>query len=148
MKLDCNFVSNFEKGCRDSKLTRLLHDSLGGRTKTCIIATVSPSFHCLEETLSTLDYAHRAKNIKNKPEVSLFTLSVICYSHICIPSCILVLQRSISYLFLMIEMKLMLLPLLLCERPESIYKGIHISSLKKIYALGCFSCSIFCSFWC
>jgi len=55
---------------RDSKLTRLLRDSLGGRTKTCIIATVSPAVHCLEETLSTLDYAHRAKHIKNKPEVS------------------------------------------------------------------------------
>ncbi|XP_024516332.1 kinesin-like protein KIN-5C [Selaginella moellendorffii] len=55
---------------RDSKLTRLLRDSLGGRTKTCIIATVSPSVHCLEETLSTLDYAHRAKNIRNKPEVN------------------------------------------------------------------------------
>ena len=56
---------------RDSKLTRLLRDSLGGRTKTCIIATVSPSVHCLEETLSTLDYAHRAKSIKNKPEVGV-----------------------------------------------------------------------------
>nr|AMS24217.1 kinesin 5d protein [Marsilea vestita] len=55
---------------RDSKLTRLLRDSLGGRTKTCIIATVSPSVHCIEETLSTLDYAQRAKNIKNKPEVN------------------------------------------------------------------------------
>ncbi|KAK1300158.1 hypothetical protein QJS10_CPB13g01540 [Acorus calamus] len=55
---------------RDSKLTRLLRDSLGGRTKTCIIATVSPSVHCLDETLSTLDYAHRAKNIKNRPEVN------------------------------------------------------------------------------
>nr|AMS24216.1 kinesin 5c protein [Marsilea vestita] len=55
---------------RDSKLTRLLRDSLGGKTKTCIIATVSPSVHCLEETLSTLDYAHRAKNIKNKPELN------------------------------------------------------------------------------
>ncbi|KMZ74969.1 Kinesin-related protein-like [Zostera marina] len=55
---------------RDSKLTRLLRDSLGGRTKTCIIATVSPAVHCLEETLSTLDYAHRARNIKNKPEVN------------------------------------------------------------------------------
>lgn len=49
----------------------LLRDSLGGKTKTCIIATVSPSAHCLEETLSTLDYAHRAKNIKNKPEVRI-----------------------------------------------------------------------------
>ncbi|KAG8048309.1 hypothetical protein GUJ93_ZPchr0008g14046 [Zizania palustris] len=55
---------------RDSKLTRLLRDSLGGRTKTCIIATVSPSVHCLDETLSTLDYAHRAKSIKNRPEVN------------------------------------------------------------------------------
>ncbi|KAJ0978514.1 hypothetical protein J5N97_013988 [Dioscorea zingiberensis] len=55
---------------RDSKLTRLLRDSLGGKTKTCIIATISPSIYCLEETLSTLDYAHRAKNIKNKPEIN------------------------------------------------------------------------------
>ncbi|MQL80584.1 hypothetical protein Taro_013038 [Colocasia esculenta] len=55
---------------RDSKLTRLLRDSLGGKTKTCIIATISPSIVCLEETLSTLDYAHRAKNIKNRPEVN------------------------------------------------------------------------------
>ncbi|XP_010557298.1 PREDICTED: kinesin-like protein KIN-5A [Tarenaya hassleriana] len=55
---------------RESKLTRLLRDSLGGKTKTCVIATISPSVHCLEETLGTLDYAHRAKNIKNKPEVN------------------------------------------------------------------------------
>ncbi|KAL0417786.1 UNVERIFIED_CONTAM: Kinesin-like protein KIN-5D [Sesamum radiatum] len=55
---------------RDSKLTRLLRDSLGGKTKTCIIATISPSIHCLEETLNTLDYAHRAKHIKNKPEIN------------------------------------------------------------------------------
>lgn len=67
---------------RDSKLTRLLRDSLGGKTKTCIIATISPSIHCLEETLSTLDYAHRAKNIKNKPEVSslvMCTRGLGCY---------------------------------------------------------------------
>ncbi|XP_020588929.1 kinesin-like protein KIN-5D [Phalaenopsis equestris] len=55
---------------RESKLTRLLRDSLGGNTKTCIIATISPSIQCLEETLSTLDYANRAKNIKNKPELN------------------------------------------------------------------------------
>ncbi|VVC37337.1 Kinesin motor domain, conserved site,P-loop containing nucleoside triphosphate hydrolase,Kinesin motor [Cinara cedri] len=55
---------------RESKLTRLLQDSLGGKTKTSIIATISPS-HCnLEETMSTLDYASRAKSIKNKPEVN------------------------------------------------------------------------------
>lgn len=41
----------------------------GGKTKTCIIATIAPTVLCQEETLSTLDYAHRAKNIKNKPEV-------------------------------------------------------------------------------
>ena len=55
---------------RDSKLTRILRDSLGGKTKTCIIATISPSACCMEETLTTLDYASRAKSIKNKPEVS------------------------------------------------------------------------------
>ncbi|XP_072859843.2 kinesin-like protein KIF11 isoform X1 [Pogona vitticeps] len=55
---------------RESKLTRILQDSLGGHTKTCIIATVSPASINLEETLSTLEYAHRAKNIMNKPEVN------------------------------------------------------------------------------
>lgn len=55
---------------RDSKLTRLLRDSLGGKTKTCIIATIAPSVTCQDETVSTLDYAHRAKNIRNKPEIN------------------------------------------------------------------------------
>ncbi|XP_042643873.1 kinesin-like protein KIF11 isoform X2 [Tyto alba] len=55
---------------RESKLTRILQDSLGGRTKTSIIATISPASANLEETLSTLEYAHRAKNIMNKPEVN------------------------------------------------------------------------------
>ncbi|KAG5645219.1 hypothetical protein DXG03_006636 [Asterophora parasitica] len=55
---------------RESKLTRLLQDSLGGRTKTCIIATISPARSNMEETLSTLDYAIRAKSIRNKPELN------------------------------------------------------------------------------
>lgn len=55
---------------RESKLTRLLQDSLGGRTKTCIIATLSPAKSNLEETISTLDYAFRAKNIRNKPQTN------------------------------------------------------------------------------
>ncbi|XP_052099395.1 kinesin-like protein KIF11 [Mytilus californianus] len=55
---------------RESKLTRLLQDSLGGKTKTSIIATISPASCNLDETLSTLDYAHRAKNITNRPEVN------------------------------------------------------------------------------
>lgn len=61
MYTDCN---------RESKLTRLLQDSLGGRTKTCIIATISTSRSNLEETISTLDYAFRAKNIRNKPQIN------------------------------------------------------------------------------
>ncbi|CAN0359090.1 unnamed protein product, partial [Ectocarpus sp. 12 AP-2014] len=52
---------------RDSKLTRLLQESLGGRAKTCIIATVTSSSDALEETLSSLDYALKAKSIQNKP---------------------------------------------------------------------------------
>lgn len=52
---------------RDSKLTRLLQESLGGHCKTCIIATVSPSVLCADETTSTLQYAQRAHGIQNKP---------------------------------------------------------------------------------
>ena len=55
---------------RDSKLTRLLQESLGGKAKTCIIATLSPSQSAVEETMSTLDYAYRAKSIKNQPTVN------------------------------------------------------------------------------
>ena len=55
---------------RDSKLTRLLQDSLGGNTKTVMIAAVSPADYNYDETLSTLRYANRAKNIKNKPKVN------------------------------------------------------------------------------
>lgn len=55
---------------RESKLTRLLQESLGGRTKTSIIATISPGHKDLEETMSTLEYANRAKNIQNKPEIN------------------------------------------------------------------------------
>lgn len=55
---------------RDSKLTRLLQESLGGRNKTCVIATVTPASSSAEETASTLDYAYRAKSIKNRPTVN------------------------------------------------------------------------------
>lgn len=48
---------------RDSKLTRLLQDSLGGNTKTKIIATLSPSLDCLDESISTLKFADRAKQV-------------------------------------------------------------------------------------
>ena len=52
---------------RDSKLTRILQDSLGGNSHTLMIACVSPSDTNFEETLNTLKYANRAKNIKNRP---------------------------------------------------------------------------------
>jgi Kinesin motor domain len=51
-------------------LTRLLQDSLGGNTKTVMIAACSPADYNLEETMSTLRYASRAKAIKNKPRVN------------------------------------------------------------------------------
>lgn len=55
---------------RDSKLTRLLQDSLGGNVKTCMIANISPTESSIEETLSTLRYADRAKRIKNQPKIN------------------------------------------------------------------------------
>eukprot|EP00190_Bangiopsis_sp_CCMP1999_P000775 CAMPEP_0198735246 /NCGR_PEP_ID=MMETSP1475-20131203/58155_1 /TAXON_ID= ORGANISM="Unidentified sp., Strain CCMP1999" /NCGR_SAMPLE_ID=MMETSP1475 /ASSEMBLY_ACC=CAM_ASM_001111 /LENGTH=767 /DNA_ID=CAMNT_0044498867 /DNA_START=54 /DNA_END=2357 /DNA_ORIENTATION=- len=55
---------------RDSKLTRLLQESLGGKNKTCVIATIGPAASSLEETISTLEYAYRAKSIKNRPLVN------------------------------------------------------------------------------
>lgn len=55
---------------RDSKLTRLLQDSLGGNAKTVMIANVGPADYNYNETLSTLRYANRAKNIKNKPKIN------------------------------------------------------------------------------
>ncbi|GBP03281.1 Centromere-associated protein E [Eumeta japonica] len=53
---------------RDCKLTRILQNSLGGNAKTSIICAVTPA--AMEETLSTLQFANRAKAIKNKPEVN------------------------------------------------------------------------------
>ncbi|PON94237.1 Kinesin-like protein [Trema orientale] len=55
---------------RDSKLTRLLQDSLGGNSRTVMIACISPADINAEETLNTLKYANRARNIKNKPIVN------------------------------------------------------------------------------
>ncbi|KPP58687.1 hypothetical protein Z043_123467 [Scleropages formosus] len=55
---------------RDSKLTRLLQDSLGGNSRTLMIACVSPSDRDFMETLNTLKYANRARNIKNKVVVN------------------------------------------------------------------------------
>ncbi|KAG8192990.1 hypothetical protein JTE90_028110 [Oedothorax gibbosus] len=53
---------------RNSKLTRILQNSLGGNARTAIICTVAPTY--LPQTQSTLKFAERAKNIENKPEVN------------------------------------------------------------------------------
>ncbi|XP_024146704.1 kinesin-like protein KIF3C [Oryzias melastigma] len=55
---------------RDSKLTRLLQDSLGGNAKTVMVATLGPAPAHYDETLTTLRYANRAKNIQNQPKVN------------------------------------------------------------------------------
>ncbi|XP_071848159.1 uncharacterized protein [Apostichopus japonicus] len=56
---------------RDSKLTKLLADSLGGNGITLMVACISPSAYCFAESLSTLRYATRARRIKNKPVVRM-----------------------------------------------------------------------------
>ncbi|KAI9106916.1 hypothetical protein K1719_022444 [Acacia pycnantha] len=60
---------------RDSKLTRLLQDSLGGNSRTVMIACISPADINAEETLNTLKYANRARNIQNKPVINRDTMS-------------------------------------------------------------------------
>ncbi|MEQ2167536.1 Kinesin-like protein kif18a, partial [Goodea atripinnis] len=62
---------------RDSKLTRLLKDSLGGNCRTVMIANVSPSSKSYDDTQNTLKYANRAKEIKS----SLICVTVMKYSH-------------------------------------------------------------------
>ncbi|CAG8443698.1 9187_t:CDS:2 [Diversispora eburnea] len=56
---------------RDSKLTRLLQDSLGGNAQTLMIACVTPAEYNIHETINTLKYANRARNIKNNAKVNL-----------------------------------------------------------------------------
>ena len=59
---------------RDSKLTMLLMDSIGGSSKTLMIACVSPSSIYADETMSTLNYASRTMNIKNKPLLQVLNM--------------------------------------------------------------------------
>eukprot|EP00792_Barthelona_sp_PAP020_P008498 TRINITY_DN3224_c0_g2_i2.p1 TRINITY_DN3224_c0_g2~~TRINITY_DN3224_c0_g2_i2.p1 ORF type:complete len:755 (+),score=237.05 TRINITY_DN3224_c0_g2_i2:40-2304(+) len=55
---------------RESKLTQLLQDSLGGNSKTVMIATIGPADYNHEETATTCRYAKRASNVKNKPKIN------------------------------------------------------------------------------
>ena len=56
---------------RDSKLTRILQDSLGGNAKTSLIVTISPSNYNAEESLSSLNFGSRAMKVKNKPKINI-----------------------------------------------------------------------------
>lgn len=69
---------------RDSKLTRLLKDSLGGNCKTVMIATISPASAQYEETVNTLKYANRAKNIKMRVQANkkMVYLHISAYKNI------------------------------------------------------------------
>ena len=55
---------------RDSKLTRVLQESLGGNARTALIVTASPARDNEDETVSTMKFGQRAKSIKNKPKVN------------------------------------------------------------------------------
>ena len=69
---------------RDSKLTRLLQDSLGGNSRTCVVACVSPVDTNFEETLNTLKYAQRARNIKNAVRVNRDPSAVAHVAHVAV----------------------------------------------------------------
>ena len=58
---------------RDSKLTRILQDSIGGKSKTILVANINPSFRCADESISTLRFADRTHQVMN-----------ICYEKFCI----------------------------------------------------------------
>lgn len=55
---------------RDSKLTRILQDSLGGNSKTSLVVTIGPSIKNMEETLSSLYFGSRAMKVQNKPIIN------------------------------------------------------------------------------
>jgi hypothetical protein len=86
-----NCINNLADGLkhipyRDSKLTRLLKDSLGGNCQTVMIANASPSSISYEDTYNTLKYATRAKKIKQM--VTITTLScVVCTFQLLAFSC-------------------------------------------------------------
>lgn len=81
---------------RQSKLTRLLQDALGGNSQTLFLACVSPSDTNASETLSTLHYANRARNIKNAPIQNVDANLVAMKRLECFNT---VLQVSLRYIF-------------------------------------------------
>lgn len=67
---------------RDTKLTRILQESLGGNSKTSIIATVAPGLNHIEETTNTLEFVTRAKAIHNRPQINKRVNKTILLQHI------------------------------------------------------------------
>lgn len=63
-------AKNSHVNYRDSKLTRLLQESLGGNAKTSLIVTISPAFYNIEETISALGFGQRAMKVQNKPLIN------------------------------------------------------------------------------
>ena len=80
---------------RESKLTRLLQDTLGGNTSTVLIATVAAKISCLDESLNTLKFLERAKQIKGEVVAKIFSDNPEMRN----------LQRQISYLRDMLKMR-------------------------------------------
>nr|XP_023824693.1 kinesin-like protein KIF12 [Salvelinus alpinus] len=112
---------------RDSKLTKLLSDSLGGSGITLMIACVSPTLGNLQETLNTLRYSNRAKRIKNRPmvkrkihSISIISIPLIIFLHQDLREKLVVsLQREICRL-----------------RQENLLLQQHLSSAHKAGAGG------------
>ena len=80
---------------RDSTLTRMLQDSLGGNTKTMMISTIGPSEHNYHETMSTLRQASRAKKIKNQPKINVDMKDQLLMEY----------QKEIEYLRMQLELQ-------------------------------------------
>lgn len=74
---------------RDSKLTMLLMDSLGGTAKALMIACAGPSGVYYDETFSTMNYAARTMNIKNKPIVQVKKIEKMDWSKLVVTICLL-----------------------------------------------------------
>jgi len=109
---------------RDSKLTRLLSDSLGGNSKTHLIVTCSPALFNIEETISTLRFGSIAQQIKNKPRVNM-EMSIEEYKKLLLEANEKIATQQLIINALQVDLNKLLA---LCEK-----KKIDVSSYKKEY---------------
>lgn len=68
-------AKSFHVPYRDSKLTRILQDSIGGNTRTCLLVAIAPVADCADETISTLSFANRAKKVKITAQANVINAS-------------------------------------------------------------------------